>query len=469
MIRRLEWTLISFIVAAYLALAAGYATRTPDWQAPDEPAHYNYVRQIADEGRLPTLNMGDWNQPYQDALTAYNFAPALTDCINPPEGIPCPGLETVQYEDHQPPLYYLLQAPVYALTGGDLIAMRLLSVLMGAGVVLCAWAVLWVVLPRWPYLALTGAGFVAFLPQHLAILGSVSNDALAELIAGLTLLAVVVYLGNSRSFALDSEKIEPRPLSPLVLGVLVGAALITKTTIYFLGGIAGLAVLLRWRRERWPWRIAARHLMAVIVPALLIGGAWWARNVYVYGGIDFTGLARHDEVTVGQPRTEDYIDRVLGGSEQQYLENFTETTFHSFWGQFGWMALPMPTTIYRVFLLFTLVVLSGVFLFAWRRGGPRKLLPPQQDALIIFAAVIVLSGAEYVLYNRDFVQFQGRYLYPALIPLAFLVAIGLNGWTSLFENMFPAMDWVPVTAMMGLAVFAWYALDTYIVPNLPVW
>jgi hypothetical protein len=174
-------------------------------------------------------------------------------------------------------------------------------------------------------------------------------------------------------------------------------------------------------------------------------------------------------VTVGQLRTSDYIQHELGGSEQQYLENFATTTFHSFWGQFGWMALPMPTNVYRVFLLFTLVVLSGAVLFAWRRGVPRKLLPPQQDALIIFAAVIVLAGAEYVLYNLDFVQFQGRYLYSALIPLAFLVAIGLNGWTSLFENVLPAMDWVPVAAMMGLAVFAWYALDTYIVPNLPVW
>jgi 4-amino-4-deoxy-L-arabinose transferase-like glycosyltransferase len=469
MIHRLEWILISVIVAAYLALATSYATRTPDWQAPDEPAHYNYVRQIADEGKLPTLSMGDWNQPYQNALTAYNFAPALTDCINPPEGVPCPGLPTVQYEDHQPPLYYLLQAPIYALTGGDLIAMRMLSVLMGAGVVSCTWAVLRIVLPRWPHLALTGAGFVAFLPEHLAILGSVTNDALAELIAGLTLLAVVVYLGNTRSLALDGEKTELRPLSPWVLGVLVGLALITKTTVYYLGGIAVLAVLVRWRRARWPWRIAARHVMAVIIPALLIGGAWWARNLYVYGGIDFTGLARHNEVTVGQLRTVDYIQHELGGSERQYLENFATTTFHSFWGQFGWMALPMPTNVYRVFLLFTLVVLSGAVLFAWRRGVPRKLLPPQQDALIIFAAVIVLAGAEYVLYNLDFVQFQGRYLYSALIPLAFLVAIGLNGWTSLFENVLPAMDWVPVAAMMGLAVFAWYALDTYIVPNLPVW
>jgi 4-amino-4-deoxy-L-arabinose transferase-like glycosyltransferase len=469
MIRRLEWTLISFIVAAYLALAWQYAARTPDWQTPDEPAHYNYVRQIVDEGKLPTLSLGDWNQPYQNALTAYNFAPALTGCTDPPEGIPCPGLETVEYEDHQPPLYYLLQAPVYALTDGDLTAMRMLSALLGAGVVLCTWAVLWVVLPRWPYLALTGAGFVAFLPQHLAILGSVSNDALAELVVGLTLLATVVYLGNSSTFTPDSAYPQPNYISPAALGVLVGVALITKTTIYFLAGIAVLAVLLRWRRERWSWRITARHLAAVVVPALLIGGVWWARNVTVYGGTDFTGLARHDAVTVGQLRTEDYIDQQLGGSMREYLKNFVQTTFHSFWGQFGWMALPMPTHVYRVFLLLTVVVLSGAFLFVWRRGGPRKLLPPQQDALIIFAAVGILVIAAYVLYNRDFVQFQGRYLYPALIPLAFLVATGLNGWTSLFENLFPAMDWVPVTAMIGLALFAWYALDTYIVPNLPMW
>jgi 4-amino-4-deoxy-L-arabinose transferase-like glycosyltransferase len=455
MIRRIEWTLLVLILTVYGMLAWQYATRTPDWQAPDEPAHYNYVRQIADEGKLPTLQMGDWNQAYQDALTSYNFAPALTDCVNPPEGIPCPGLKTVEYEDHQPPLYYLLQAPIYALTDGDLTAMRLWSALMGAGVIVCAWAVIRIVFPRWPSVALTGAGFVAFLPQHLAIMGSVSNDALAELVVGLTLLAITRYLGHPR----------PHNVHAVMLGVLVGVALITKTTIYFLAGIALLAVLLRWRRERWPWRIAARHAAGALIPALLIGSVWWGRNLIVYGGTDFTGLSRHDEVTIGQLRTEDYIEQQLGGSTGQYFENFTQTTFHSFWGQFGWMALPMPTNVYRVFLLFTLLVLIG----AWRRVELRSLTPPQQDSLIVLAAVIVLVSAAYLLYNRDFVQFQGRYLYPALIPLALLVAIGLSGWAALFENLVPAIHWLPVTAMIGLALFAWYALDTYIVPNLPVW
>lgn len=447
MSRRAEWIALVVLLAVYFALAGQYALRTPDWQAPDEPAHYNYIAQIADDGALPVLEMGDWQQAYQDALTMSGFRPDLLD-----------RLDTIQYEDHQPPLYYLLQAPVYALTDGDLAALRLFSVLLGAGVVLCAWAVLRVTFPRWPHLALTGAGFVAFLPQHLSILGSVSNDALAELITGLTLLAAVVYLGAA-----------PRRMPPLVLGVLAGLALLTKTTIYFLGGIAVLVVLLRWRRERWTLRVGTAHLAAVIVPALLVGGLWWARNLDTYGGTDAFGLQRHDAITVGQLRTDEYIDVVLGGSERQYLENYVETTFHSFWGQFGWMAVPLPVNVYRVFVLFTLVVLSGAVLFAWRQGWPRTLSAAQRDALIVCAVVVALVVAAYILYNRDFVQFQGRYLYPALIPLALLVALGLGGWIAPFERQFPVLVWLPVAVMFLLALFAWYALDRYLVPALPAW
>jgi 4-amino-4-deoxy-L-arabinose transferase-like glycosyltransferase len=445
-IRRIEWLVLALILAAYLVIAALYAIRTPDWQAPDEPAHYNYVRQIADESELPVLEMGDWQQDYQNQLTATDFDPALLD-----------RLHTVEYEDHQPPLYYLLQAPIYAISDGDLTPMRWLSVVLGAGVVLTTWAALRILLPRWPTVALTGAAFVAFLPQHLAILSSVSNDALAELFVGLTLLAVIAYLGNGR------------PVSPVVLGLLVGAALLTKTTIYFLGGIAVLAVLLRWRHERWPRRIAARHLGAVVIPALLIGGIWWARNLEVYGGTDFTGLTRHEAITIGQPRTDEYIETVYGGSTRVYLENYLKTTFHSFWGQFGWMKLPMPGRVYTILLLLTTGVLIGVPLFAWKQHWPRTLSGSQRDALIALAATLILVIAAYILYNFDFVQFQGRYLYPALLPFALLVGVGLHGWIALAPNRFRALAWLPVAAMIGLAVFALYALENYIVPNLPRW
>ena len=173
-------------------------------------------------------------------------------------------------------------------------------------------------------------------------------------------------------------------------------------------------------------------------------------------------------MTVGQLRTADYIDRELGGSEREYVERFARTTFHSFWGQFGWMALPMPGNVYRVLLLLTVGVIAGLVILVWR-GRWWDLIPAQRDGVIVFAAVIGLVAAEYLLYNRDFVQFQGRYLYPALIPLAGLVAAGCYGWTSLLERRFPAANWLPVAALIGMAAFAWYALDTYIVPNLTAW
>ncbi|MCA1553249.1 MAG: hypothetical protein LC737_02600, partial [Chloroflexi bacterium] len=48
----------------YLALAALYALNTPPWQVPDEPAHYNYIRTIAEQGTLPVLQVGDYDQAY---------------------------------------------------------------------------------------------------------------------------------------------------------------------------------------------------------------------------------------------------------------------------------------------------------------------------------------------------------------------------------------------------------------------
>ncbi|GAB4420760.1 MAG: hypothetical protein Kow00106_17410 [Anaerolineae bacterium] len=443
MSRRVEGAILLAIVVVYLTFAGLYAIRTPDWQAPDEPAHYNYVRQIAEEGHLPVIAPGDWQQEYQEQLKSSRFAPELLD-----------RLDTIQYEDHQPPLYYLLLASVYALSDGDLLALRLVSVLLGAGVVIAAWAALRAAIPGHPALALSGAGFIAFLPQHLSILASVNNDALAELIVALTLWAAIGYLrGAPRSH-------------PALLGALVGAALITKTTIYFLAGIAVLAVLLRGRRAHWPRRVFAVHLVAASLPALLIGGAWWARNLHVYGGTDILGLQRHDAVTVGQMRTDEYIEVVLGGDERQYLENLLRTTFHSFWGQFGWMAVPLPGTIYRALEGITLGLLAGAALFARQQGWPRALDGPERDTLLLFAVTVVLVVAAFALYNLDFVQFQGRYLYPALVPLAFVVGAGLCGWAGIIGGRRALADGLPLGAIGALALFALYALEAYLVPNL---
>jgi predicted membrane-bound mannosyltransferase len=121
----MERFLLLAVLLAYAVLAVLYAVKTPPWQVPDEPAHYNYIRQVAESGCCPVLEAPDWDLDYLSRLTGSGFDPQyLAD------------LPAVQYEDHQPPLFYLLAAPVFSLSGGSLTALRLASALLGAGVIL---------------------------------------------------------------------------------------------------------------------------------------------------------------------------------------------------------------------------------------------------------------------------------------------------------------------------------------------
>jgi 4-amino-4-deoxy-L-arabinose transferase-like glycosyltransferase len=449
---RLEYALLALIIIAYLFLGWRYAVETPDWQVPDEPAHYNYIRQIHEKGELPVIQKGDWDQDYQTLLTSTHFDPALTG-----------DLYRIQYEDHQPPLYYLLQTPVYAATDGDLLAMRLFSVLIGAGTVVCAWAVGLLLFPVYPWVRLSMAAFVAFIPQRLSIMAGVSNDSLAGLMAGLVLVGVTVYLTrphNKISLA--------RPWLLVGIGLLVGLVFLTKTTAYYVAGVAGLAIVMRWAREGWPWQVALRQAAAFLVPALLIGSIWWIHGIDTYGGTDFLGLQRHDEVVVGQPRTDWYIDNVYGGSLSTYWENLAETTFHSFWGQMGWMAYPMPTNVYRALLAATLITIAGLLFYAWQTRFFRNFNSAQEETMALFDISLILVVAQFLIYNITFVQFQGRYLYTGLIPLSTIIALGLYGWVRPFSKKIPLLRWLPVLVTLSMALFAWYGLRD-IIAAIPKW
>jgi uncharacterized membrane protein len=386
---------LGVVLAVYLALGVGYALRTPPWQNPDEPAHYNYVAQVAAGGCCPVIELGDWDQDYLSTLTASKFDPALLD-----------GLEGIQYEDHQPPLYYLMGVLPYQ--AGDLLGLRLLSVILGAGAVVCAYAVGRLLLPDRAMLALIAAGMVAFLPQRIAMMASANNDALAELIVGLALFALIHALKTGRRFWL--------------VGLIVGAGFLTKITVYGLAGAVGIAVLIEaWAARRGLGTFIARGLW-IGIPALGLGAIWWARNLTTYGGTDFLGLAAHDAVVIGQLRTADLIAQV---GTAAYWQSALTTTFQSFWGQFGWMALPLDGRIYAGIGVGMLLALLGALL-----SLPNRRLPAQAWQIGAYAgliALVAITAAQMVYYNLTFVQFQGRYLYPALIPIALALAYGWDG------------------------------------------
>ena len=243
--KKLSYVLLTIIVILFVIMGVLYAIKTPPWQAPDEPAHYNYIAQVAKDGCCPIIEMGDWDSAYLEQLKAEQF-PDNAD------------LSPIEYEDHQPPLYYLLLTLVYHAFGGNLIALRIASVILGIGGPLAAYFVVARLLPRHRILALATAAFVAFIPQRVAIMASINNDSLAEMVLGILLVVVITYLGNPGTSDPDGRAIplteSSRPHAA-ALGGLLGVAFLTKLTICPPAAVAvGLAVLLRWRGEQHPGR-----------------------------------------------------------------------------------------------------------------------------------------------------------------------------------------------------------------------
>ncbi|MCU0522595.1 MAG: glycosyltransferase family 39 protein, partial [Anaerolineae bacterium] len=157
---RSNWPAIA-ILAAYLVVGSLYAAGTPAWQAPDEPAHYNYVRALATGEGIPVMEAGDYDQDYISRLTREGFPPDLS-------------VLPLEYEDHQPPLYYLLATPIYWLSGGDVLSLRLFSLLLGGVGVAMLFLLIREFRPAEPAVAWLGGGLVAFVPQFVAMTASVN-------------------------------------------------------------------------------------------------------------------------------------------------------------------------------------------------------------------------------------------------------------------------------------------------------
>ncbi len=377
-----------------------YARFTPAWQTPDEPAHYNFIRHVANNYALPVLEQGCYNQAYLTELTTQKF----------PSHLP---IDSICYEHYQPPLYYLLATPLFILTKGNLLALRLLSVCFGGMMLVMVYKTIYLLeqkrsLAKFTnfanFMALATTAFVAFVPMHLTMLSAVNNDSFASL-----LFITFIYL-LLRWFVDDSNS-----AIPLIIGIVLGLILLTKVTIYISVVLLACVFILKRRLNL----IRLSLLFKLYVVALLIALPFYLRNATIYGNLDILGLQRHDEVVIGQLRT---ITKIEDMGFVPYIVELTRTTFHSFWGQFGWMAVPMD---YRVY--FALIILNAIAIYGlvqWLRNS-LPLVKKQRQVMTIMGSIFILVMGIFIGLNMSFVQFQGRYFFTALMPIGLFFNTGL--------------------------------------------
>ncbi len=393
----------------------------PIWEALDEPEHFQYVKFLAEQRRLPR---GD------------ELLPSLVD--RPPN------------ELFQPPLYYLMEAPfvaslnlnshiswvrnpyftwaghplrngvaVHTLTEawpyqGQILGahvMRALSSLMGAGAVLLIYLSAATMLPG-PF-ALLAALVAALTPGFLLSSATIDNDNAATLTSALTVfLAIrVLYVKKRQWLAFGA------------LGVAEGLALLSKANTAILLPLGILAALLLFWRERIG-RVDAAALRLIARVSILVATIVGTAGTYYL----------HSERGTGGYLS--YYLNDFGASLRQLtlqrIRGVWGVVFETYWGSYGWDVFHLPHPFYTAFKLVTLVAVVGCLFWLTRRlprGYKSLALSPQAGSVLLLAVALSGSLLSVVLWNilqhDDGATSHARFIFPTLTASSLFIALGL--------------------------------------------
>jgi hypothetical protein len=272
----------------YLAIA-------PPWQHYDEPTHFEYVRLLAETGRLPAADDYDvgMRQEIASSMQAAGFWAGTAPL---PIGFWSdePAWLGTSELDH-PQLYYAVLAIPQLLVAHQsvetqLYLARFVSVLLNLLVVASAYWLVAELLPHRRLLPLAVAAFVALLPPFTDLMSAVNNDAGAVAAATLLLLACVRMVRRG-----------PSPKRALAIVLLAAACVATKSTS---GGVAVVSLFALAlgddpkRQRRWLW-----IGLAVLLPVGLVSILTWSTSAAHWISDDNPGAA--DRIS---------MDSVLGDS-----------------------------------------------------------------------------------------------------------------------------------------------------------
>jgi hypothetical protein len=117
-------------------------------------------------------------------------------------------------------------------------------------------------------------------------------------------------------------------------------------------------------------------------------------------------------------------------------------TFPGFWANFGWLTLPLDPTWYLLLGLVSLTPVVGLGLLGvsmerkWKRdAGSVPTWWHKSIFLILMAFCLILVQSFLPMVGRDW-QPQGRYLFPAIIPIATLFSLG---WRQVVLRQWPRL------------------------------
>jgi 4-amino-4-deoxy-L-arabinose transferase-like glycosyltransferase len=404
-----SWLPLVVITLLFVALGVYYSVSLPIWEAPDEPGHFGNVYYIAKTGKLP--GPGTFYTWHQSPLY-HIIAAQIVRWVDMPDLAEWtrfnPNAATQGRADEpNVALHSVRELPPYQQVALGVHLARWVNVFFGAVTVVLTYWLARKVFPAYAWVAVGAAGLVAFNPQFIFMSAAVQNDVPLAMAFALTLLPAINIVQGDR-----------RARQFLWLGAMVGLAIAFKQSGVVLVGLAGLVVLWSaWRSRSWSKLPVWAGLTGLKLA--LVAGPMYLRNTLLYGD----PFAYQVYKSLHPPVEPMRLSQV---TRDMYIAYF-QRMHRSFWGDFGWLTVPLPDWIYHA--LWVLYPLAGLGLVLWLRHGRRTWAPARGGlgSVALLGLGVLLVWAFAIRYTLSFGPFgvQGRYLFQMISAQAILISLGL--------------------------------------------
>ena len=439
------------ILAFAIVNAALFSALLPLWEGFDEAYHYGYVEELWQSPRLPVYARTPL--PY-DVVASFQLAPvsnvsrrAIPEAIAYDAWFALPdgererrrhalqqltadsrAVSRANYQAHQPPLAYMLLAPLDWSLARLPLTVRVLVLRLFCGV--CAVVLLFFgasALCRAldvPEPFATAALFGIFCSEMLyATTAHVANDWLAVGVSAFFFAA----LAGGRS--------------PLRVAAWLAAGLLTKS--YFLVFAVSAAGTMLWQ-----YRSRVRTLLPAAALVVVLAGPWYARNIVLYGNVGGTPEAFEG---IG-------IRQALAAAPRiDWLATAGFLARASLWTGNNWFNTYSRTTL-NVLLAMLALAMAAWF---WRRRAIRSAEWTVWAAMMVFLAATAYEGCAMVA-NHPGQVVPGPnpwYTQVLLAPAMALGYLGLSGWKRMGRVLAGAI----------VTVWAWILVATWMLKLFPMY
>ena len=432
------------VIAAWLAFlvrGAFYCVEQPLWEGYDEWAHFAYIQHVAEHGSLPSrqdavspfvarsLQLAPlprsaaevlpgtithdlfWQLPEDERARRQEELLRLSPATPPARE----QLNAKQYEAQQPPLYYLLLAPVYMLARtlplpAQVLLLRLLSMAIASCVVFLMYSIADHVLHRQD-LAILTAILAACLPGLYIGVCRIGNDPLA-----IVLIAAMVLVSIRTCYR------PPGAFQWIGMGLLFGATALAKAYALAVWTLLPLVAALLLARHPERWKRTALGFGLASIAAIAVAGFWYGQNLIN------TGTLSGEQLHVAAARLT-LAEKLAALFAMDWRRVVDSAAFSHIWVG-GWSFLVVRSWMYRVFELIALLGAAGLAVHAVRifRHSSWK---HAQDLLIPLAAAIMMYAALayhslMIFLEKSISMGAGWYLYSVIAAEVVLLALGIR-------------------------------------------